>query len=517
MLQGGTSFHAHSSPFLSNNKVRSQFGGSRRTAGQQAMGNTFHPESLSLGANLSSAPYPAWNLNLSSSSRWVIAGQPAQTVSAAAILLLALVGNCLLLHRLHCGGCCCRGRFGRRRKMDFLLAHLAIADLYGCGLALLSQLPPTTHDDAEGAPGAAAAWPLGDATCRLLRFLQGSGLLAPSHMLVLIALERQHLARLRGAPPQQHLQQPPSPSPSPPPSLVPARGALAAALGWLLALLLALPQAFVYKVSPAQPGGGGRCLSIFTQLPCWHGQAYAVYGAIAGFVAPACLLGGTCGRILSALSASQAEEEEAAAASRGAAGGSARHHRAELPGLPSSRPPPLLLRLLPVAKCAQPPPARPRSLPRARARALQLTLALATLFALCGFPRFVLELGLAFAFPQNAAEEEARTSLGSLMAATNCALNPYVCLLFHSHRPWARRLQRSLCRCPDGQPRRRAPHRYRRPPTPPPQGSAERTGPMWLCPCQTKPAAAAAATSARAAQQQEKEARAAASCCESGL
>ncbi|KAF7250235.1 hypothetical protein EYD10_03901 [Varanus komodoensis] len=401
-------------------------------------------------------------------------------------MLLALVGNGLLLHRLRCGGCCCccGGRFGGRRKMDFLLAHLAIADLYRCGLALLSQLPP------PGVGAGDAAWPAGDATCRLLRLLQGSGLLAPSLMLVLIALERHHLVR--------------SPTHSLPSSM-PARSALAA-LGWLLALLLALPQAFVYSLAPPQPGG--RCLSIFAQRPRWHGQAYAVYGALTSFVAPACLLGGTCGRILWALSASRAKEEEP---SRGAAGGSARQYRTELPGVTAPAPPapapvPILLRLLPVAKCVFPSPPAPRSLPRARARALQLTLALATLFALCGFPRFVLELGLAFA-PPGSSGDDAQPSLGSIMAATNSALNPYVCLLFHSHRSWARRLQRSLCRCPDGQPRRRARHRH----GPPPQAAVERTA-FWLCPCQSK-----ASSVSTAVQREDPETRAASLACESGF
>ncbi|XP_054843542.1 probable G-protein coupled receptor 150 [Eublepharis macularius] len=417
------------------------------------MDDAFNPDSLAFGPNLSSAPNRGWNSNVSFPSLWATPGQPARTISAAVIMLLGLVGNGLLLHRLRCGGCCCAGRFARRRKMDFLLAHLAVADLYGCGLALLSQLPPAA-DDGEAEPGD-VEWPAGDATCRLFRLLQGSGLLAPSHMLVLLALERHHM--VRGP------QQPPPPQPRPLPSCMPARGALAA-LGWLLTLLLALPQAFVYRLAP--PRDGRRCLSIFSQLPPWHGQAYAVYRAITGFVAPACLLGGTCGRILTALSASRAKEEEPARGS----------------------------------------PSAPRSLPRARARALQLTLALTTLFALCGFPRFVLELGLAFAFPASATEET-RTTLGSIMAATNCALNPFVCLIFHSHRPWARRLQSSLCRCQDGQPRRRAPHRHR---PPPPQVAAERTG-LWLCPCQTKPPTASAVV-----QQQEAEARAAVA-CESGF
>nr|XP_020648935.1 probable G-protein coupled receptor 150 [Pogona vitticeps] len=324
------------------------------------MEEAFRPESLALGPNLSLAQHPGGNLNLSVSSRWVTPGQPARTTTAAVIMLLALVGNSLLLHQLRCG-------------------------VGGCSLC--------------------------------------------------------------GA------------------------------------LLLALPQAFVFR--PAPPQLGGRCLSIFAQLPRWHGQAYALYGAVTGFVAPACLLGTTCGRILWALSSSRTKQEEELEEEPEpppwglAEGGSARHGAAELPGV-ASPVPPRLLRLWPVAQCVLPSPPTPRTLPRARARSLQLTLALATLFALCGFPRFFLELGVAFG-PRGVTGEEAQATLGSLLAATNAALNPYVCLVFHSHRPWARRLQRSLCCCPDGQPRRRARPRHH----PPPQLSAERPA-RWLCPCQTK-------------------------------
>lgn len=423
------------------------------------MADALEPDSQAPGANLSSLQLPAWNLNLSLPSRWALPGQPAQTIGAAAIMLLALVGNCLLLYRLRCGRCCCGGRLRRRRKMDFLLAHLAIADLYGCGLALLSQLPPA-EDERVAEPGG-AGWAAGDATCRLLRFLQGSGLLAPSHMLVLIALERQRLA-MGPPPPQESL-----------PPFVLSRSALAA-LGWLLALLLALPQLFVYRLAPSQ--AGGRCLSVFPQLPRWHGQVYAVYEAITGFVAPACLLVRTCSRIVATLGNSGVEEEEP---SQEGPGGSAGPCGLELPGVAGPSPP-LLLRLLPISKCASRSPSAPRSLPRARMRALQLTLALAALFALCGFPRFILELGLAFASPE-ASTHEARTTLSNMMAATNSAVNPYVCLLFHSYRPWARRLQRSLCRCPDGQPRRQARHRQRLSP----RAAADRAE-LWLCPCQAK-------------------------------
>ncbi|XP_064032392.1 probable G-protein coupled receptor 150 [Pogoniulus pusillus] len=182
---------------------------------------------------------------------------------AGSVLLLAVLGNGLVLRGL------CGVRPSRRR--DLLLGHLALADLAGCGLALLPRLA------AEGLlAGAAAASPPNPGVCRLLPVLQRCGPLASAHGLVLLALER-HRPRL------------------------PARGL--AALGWLLAPLLALPQAFAFRLASRQ--GGTRCRSVFEELPRWHGVAFAVYGAATAFLAPAGLLGWTCARSLTALGAAR--------------------------------------------------------------------------------------------------------------------------------------------------------------------------------------------------------------------
>lgn len=173
---------------------------------------------------------------------------------AGSVLLLALVGNGLVLRRL-CGG-------QPRRRRDLLVGHLALADLAGCGLALLPRLAAELRGSA-GPPGAAA--------CRLLPLLQRSGPLASAHGLVLLALERHRPALPAGA---------------------------LAALGWLLAPLLALPHAFAF--TPAPRPGGSRCRSVFEELPRWHGLAFAVYGAATGFLAPAGLLCWACARSLTA-------------------------------------------------------------------------------------------------------------------------------------------------------------------------------------------------------------------------
>ncbi|XP_074992993.1 putative G-protein coupled receptor 150, partial [Calonectris borealis] len=202
-------------------------------------------------------PFPA-GLNLSAPGAPPPLPGP-RAAWAGAVLLLALVGNGLVLRRV-CGG-------RPRRRRDLLVGHLALADLAGCGLALLPRLAAELRG-AGGAPGAAA--------CRLLPLLQRCGPLASAHGLVLLALERRRPA-------------------------LPARGL--AALGWLLAPLLALPQAFAFR--PAPRPGGPRCRSVFEELPRWHGLAFAAYGAATGFLAPAGLLCWACARSLPALGAAR--------------------------------------------------------------------------------------------------------------------------------------------------------------------------------------------------------------------
>ncbi|KAM6363045.1 putative G-protein coupled receptor 150 [Pluvialis apricaria] len=207
---------------------------------------------------------------------------------SGAVLLLALVGNGLVLGGL---------RGGRpRRRRDLLLGHLALADLAGCGLALLPRL-------ATELPGPAG--PPGGLACRLLPLLQRCGPLASAHGLVLLALERHRPA-------------------------LPARRL--AALGWLLAPLLALPQAFAFRPAAPRPGGP-RCRSVLEELPRWHGLAFAAYGAATGFLAPAALLCWACARSLLAIGAARRRRRRAGGGGggrRAAGGGRARAVRLPL-------------------------------------------------------------------------------------------------------------------------------------------------------------------------------------------
>ncbi|KAK2118120.1 hypothetical protein P7K49_005007 [Saguinus oedipus] len=369
------------------------------------MEDLFRPSIPPPAPNLSVPTLLGWGLNLTLGQGAPAPGPPSRRVRLAflgVILVVAVAGNATVLCRLCGGGGPWAGP--KRRKMDFLLVQLALADLYACGGTALSQLAW----ELLGEPRAGT----GDLACRFLQLLQASGRGASAHLVVLIALER-HRAMHR-----PHARR------------LPARAL--AALGWLLALLLALPPAFVVRGgSPSplpplppplpspQPGtppaahawpGERRCRGIFASLPRWHLQVYALYESVAGFAAPVAVLGVVCSHLLSVWWRRRPQAPAAAAPWSASPG--------QVPA--------------------------PSALPRAKVQSLKMSLLLALLFVGCELPYFAARLANALSSgPAGDWEAEGLSAALRVVGMVNSALNPFVYLFFQAG---SGRLRRRLWR-----------------------------------------------------------------------
>ncbi|XP_031304437.2 probable G-protein coupled receptor 150 [Camelus dromedarius] len=362
------------------------------------MENPFSPSTPSPAPNFSLPISLGWGLNLTSGQGAPVPGPPrpshrVRLVFLGVILMVAVAGNATVLCRLCGGGGPWAGP--KRRKMDFLLVQLALADLYACGGTALSQLAW----ELQGDPSRAA----GDLACRFVQLLRASGHSASAHLVALIALERQRAVRRPQDPP------------------LPARSL--AVLGWLLALLLALPPTFVVRGgAPSQPPaeppsaralpGERRCRDIFAPLPRWHLMIYALYEALAGFVAPVAVMGVAGSRLLSAW-------------------------WQRSPPAPSAA----------VPRSASPGQApEPSALPRAKVQSLKMSLVLGLLFVGCELPYFAARLAATWSSgPVGDWEAEDLAVALRLVGVANSALNPFVYLFFQAaDRQLSRRLRRRL-------------------------------------------------------------------------
>ncbi|KAM4808256.1 putative G-protein coupled receptor 150 [Rhinophrynus dorsalis] len=302
------------------------------------------------------------------------------------IFSVALVGNSVVLYKI-CSGA------DKKRKINFLITHLALADLYVSVMTLLSQMIWELLEDE---------WLAGDVACKIFKVLQVSGLMASSNIIAIVSLERHRVIM--------------NPLSTP----LPTR--CLAAFGWLLAFLLSIPQAFVFKVTYS--GKGNRCHNIFGHLPKWHFQVYIIYSSVTVFFLPFCILSLAYSRIIWVIWR------------KGNTVKSPKPHKGscELHGSHSQvtkRP----LRLTATNSC----------IPRAKVKTLKMTLVIITLFIVCGLPYFIVEMKVAFS-NITGLDEEVMAVLG-IFVVTNSAVNPYVYLFFKTNNVFLRRLEKKMCFC----------------------------------------------------------------------
>ncbi|KAM3940105.1 putative G-protein coupled receptor 150 [Leptodactylus fuscus] len=300
-------------------------------------------------------------------------------ITMTVILTVALVGNSVVLYKI------CSGK-DKKRKINFLITHLALADLYVSVMTLFSQIVWELLEDE---------WLAGDVSCRIFKVFQVSGLMASSNIIAIVALERHHVIM--------------NPLSTP----LPTR--CFAAMGWLLALLLSVPQAFVFKA--VYTDEGRRCRNIFEQLPRWHFQVYIIYSSVTVFFLPFCILTVAYTRILWIIWR------------KGKTSRTPKLHNGDWSLQVTKRP----LKLVATNSC----------IPRAKIKTLKMTLVIIILFIVCGLPYFIVEMKVAFG-TITGLDEEVMAVLG-IFVVTNSAVNPYVYLFFKSNNVFLQKLEKKVC------------------------------------------------------------------------
>lgn len=303
----------------------------------------------------------------------------SRIIAMTVIFSVALVGNVAVLYKI------CTGK-GKKRKINFLISQLALADLYVSLITLFSQIIWELLQDE---------WLAGDVACRIFKVFQVSGLIASSNIIAILALERHHVITK--------------------PLSTPLPTRCFAAMGWLLALLLSVPQAFVFRADPTEEGK--RCRNIFWQLPRWHFQVYIIYTSVTVFFLPFCILTVAYSRILWIIWRKGKIPKNCEDFS----------DVCELQVI--KRP----FKLEAINSC----------IPRAKVKTLKMTLVIIILFIVCGLPYFVVEMKVAFG-TINGLDEEVMAVLG-IFVVTNSAVNPYVYLLFNTNNVFLRSLKKRLC------------------------------------------------------------------------
>ncbi|XP_072269892.1 probable G-protein coupled receptor 150 [Pyxicephalus adspersus] len=322
--------------------------------------------------------------NMSSSNQSQVVESPPynrqiRIIAMTVIFSVALLGNSLVLYMI------CSGK-DKKRKINFLIIHLALADLYVSLTTLFSQIIWEVLEDE---------WLAGDVACRIFKVFQVSGLFASSNIITILALERHHVITN--------------------PLCTPLPTRCFAAMGWLLALLFSMPQALVFNA--AQTEEGTRCRNIFWKLPKWHFQVYIIYSSVTIFFLPVCILTATYSHILWVIWRKGKNPKIS-------------KHLNDACELQTTKRP---FKLEATNSC----------IPRAKVKTLKMTLVIIILFIVCGLPYFVVEMKVAFG-TITGLDEEVMAVLG-IFVVTNSAVNPYVYLFFKTNNVLLSRMKKKVC------------------------------------------------------------------------
>ncbi|KAM8960797.1 putative G-protein coupled receptor 150 [Pelodytes ibericus] len=305
-------------------------------------------------------------------------------IALVIILVVSLVGNSVVLY-MTCGGKAKKNKI--KKKVNFLYANLAVADLFVSIMAYFATILMELMD---------YEWLAGDVFCRIYKTFQISALYASSNMIVIIALQRQHVIK-------NPLKKP-----------LPTR--ICVVTGWLLAFLCSIPFPIVFRLQVTEHGY--ECTDIFAQLPKWHFQAYTMYYLVTAFFLPFCILTVAYIRILWVIWRKS---------------NTRRYPKLEQENcqLPSNQ----SLKVSSTNSCIH----------RARVKTLKMSLVIITLFMVCELPYII--AGGAVAFEIITEPNEKIIAVLDIFLVINSSINPYVYLFFTNHNLAIMAFAKNECFC----------------------------------------------------------------------
>ncbi|XP_012944426.1 isotocin receptor [Aplysia californica] len=319
----------------------------------------------------------------------------------ATILCLAVFGNAVVLLVL-------KLRRQNMSRMQWFIAHLAVADLF---TAFFNVLPQLAWDITLVFVG-------NDFLCRTVKYLQVVAMYASSYVLVMAAIDR-YMSICHPLTSQ---------------TLSPKRVNLMIAFAWLLSCLFSAPQLFIFSYQEVDDGVYD-CYGKF--LPGWGMQAYITWIFLTDYAIPFLVLAFCYGRICLAVWASVGAKESASTnnscvrKSNGTDHKSFRlrilfqrkreHPTASITSRDSADPNSL------IAVSAKP-RGHQRRVSRSKIKTIKLTLAVVLCYLVCWAPFFVVQMWMAY--EDDAFIEHPFIVVFMLLASLNSCTNPWIYLAF---------------------------------------------------------------------------------------
>ncbi|XP_072037473.1 cardioacceleratory peptide receptor-like [Amphiura filiformis] len=292
---------------------------------------------------------------------------------------IGLLGNSLVMLKLW---------INRRRKsrVNTIVLGIASADMAVCIFAMLPSSLIEMYPE----------WRAGNATCKIVMFLQGSALISTGNMVMILALDRHHAVR------------------SPLKEFFTAWKLVAA--GWVVAFTLAVPQLAVWQTYHSRSLNITRCGTMLrSEDKGTQKMLYLTYIAIITFFIPLVVMSVAYIRIFKKIH----DKAQETSGKKRTKKGKIQVNQTGGSGV----------------------------LSKAKKKTLMMSIVIIGTFIVCSVPFFVVEMIRIYMDKTFMLKISNVYAVFSIMAVANSATNPYVFLLFNITRGFLVELQGAFCPC----------------------------------------------------------------------